>query len=123
MLSDAKLIGFVATQNPTKARQFYESTIGLKFVSGDDFALVFDANGIMLRVQKVDRLRPQEFTVLGWNVSDIRKEVAELSNRGVHFHRYEGMKQDELGIWTSPAGARIAWFTDPDGNILSVTQF
>ncbi len=123
MMRDARLIGFVATQNAARARQFYESTLGLNFVSGDDFALVFDVRGTMLRVQIVEKVRAQEFTVLGWSVADIRKEVTDLGTRGVRFHRYEGMKQDDLGIWSSPAGARVAWFSDPDGNILSLTEF
>ena len=122
MHKEAKLIGFVATHDAKKAREFYESTLGLKFVSGDDFALVFDANGTMLRVQKVQHVEPHSYTALGWEIADIRKDVAELSNRGVRFNRYEGMDQDQLGIWTSPAGARVAWFNDPDGNILSLTE-
>ncbi len=123
MLNEAKLIAFVATHDAVKARQFYEQTLRLKFVSGDDFALVFDANGTMVRIQKVERLNPQQYTVLGWSVPDIRKEAGELIQRGVRFVKYDGMKQDELGIWTSPAGAKIAWFNDPDGNVLSLTEF
>ncbi len=123
MLSTSDLISFAATSNPTKARQFYEETLGLTFVSGDQFALVFEANGTMLRIQKVDQVNPQGHTVLGWKVADIKKEVDTLSKRGVRFARYEGMNQDENGIWTAPSRAKIAWFTDPDGNILSLTEF
>ena len=123
MLNKSKIIGFVATSNPTKARPFYEKTLGLTFVSGDQFALVFEANGTMLRVQKVDQVNPGKYTALGWEVDDIQREVDALSKRGVTFARYEGLSQDERGIWTAPGKAKIAWFTDPDGNILSLTEF
>jgi catechol 2,3-dioxygenase-like lactoylglutathione lyase family enzyme len=123
MLNRSDLIGFAATSNATKARQFYEETLGLTFVSGDQFALVFEANGTMLRIQKVDQVSPKGYTVLGWKVTDIKKEVHALSQRGVKFARYEGMNQDEDGIWTAPSKAKIAWFTDPDGNVLSLTEF
>lgn len=123
MLKECKLIGFVATTNPAKARQFYEETLGLRFVSGDQFALVFEADGTMLRIQKVDQVIPRQYTILGWEVTDIQREVDALSTRGVTFARYEGLNQDERGIWTAPGNARIAWFSDPDRNILSLTQF
>jgi predicted enzyme related to lactoylglutathione lyase len=114
---------FLATNNPGKARDFYEHTLGLKFVSDEQFALVFDANGIMLRIQKAEHFAPPKHTALGWHVENIRTEVGRLVKRGVRFARYEGMDQDEHGIWTAPGGAQIAWFKDPDGNILSLTQF
>ena len=123
MLSKSNLISFAATSNATKSRQFYEETLGLTFVSGDQFALVFEANGTMLRIQKVDQVNPHGYTALGWRVADIKKEVQLLSQRGVRLTRYEGMNQDEHGIWTAPSKAKIAWFTDPDGNILSLTEF
>ena len=123
MLGDSKLIGFVATQNPARAREFYEKTLGLTLVSEDPFSLVFDANRTMLRVQKVQEVAPAAYTVLGWAVPDIQAEVIELSNRGVHFERYKGLVQNSLEIWTSPSGAKVAWFKDPDGNTLSLTQF
>ena len=120
---DSKIISFVATQNPASARKFYEQTLGLTLVSDDPFALVFDAPGAMLRVQKVKELRPARHTVLGWEVNDIRAEIAELTKKGFRFERFEGLTQNELGIWTSPSGAKVAWFNDPDGNTLSLTQF
>jgi catechol 2,3-dioxygenase-like lactoylglutathione lyase family enzyme len=119
----SKIISFVATQHPAKARKFYERTLGLALVSDDPFAVVFDANGTMLRVQKVHELLPANHTVLGWEVSDIRAKIEELTKRGVRFERYDGLSQDELGVWTSPAGGKVAWFKDPDGNTLSLTQF
>jgi catechol 2,3-dioxygenase-like lactoylglutathione lyase family enzyme len=123
MLSESKIIGFVATSNPAKARQFYEKALGLTFVSSDQFAMVFEANGTMLRIQKVDQVNPGRYTTLGWEVIDIQREVDTLSKRGVAFARYEGLNQDDRGIWTAPGKAKIAWFTDPDGNILSLTEF
>jgi catechol 2,3-dioxygenase-like lactoylglutathione lyase family enzyme len=123
MLGQADVIAFVATSNPERARAFYEGTLGLRLVSEDAFAIVFDTNGVMLRVQKVESHTPQPYTVLGWAVSDVHAEVEELSRRGVVFERFEGMGQDESGVWTSPAGGQIAWFKDPDGNTLSLTQF
>ena len=92
-------------------------------MSEDGFAIVFDANGVMLRVQKVQSHTPPPYTVLGWEVADVHAAVEALSGRGVTVERYEGMGQDESGVWTSPAGAHIAWFRDPDGNTLSLTQF
>jgi len=123
MLSKSDLISFAATSNPAKARRFYEETLGLKFVSADQFALVFEANGTMLRIQIVDHVEPHRYTALGWKADDIVKEAQTLSKRGVQFARYEGMNQDENGIWTAPSKAKIAWFTDPDGNTLSLTEF
>lgn len=124
MLDSADLIAFVPTTKPREARRFYESTLGLRLVSEDSFALVFDANGTTLRVATVSRVRdykPASFTILGWHVADIENAVRELLARDVLTERFEGMPQDDLGIWTSPSGARIAWFKDPDGNVLSVT--
>ena len=123
MLSFTKLIAFVPTRDAKKARAFYEGVLGLGFVSEDQFALVLDAHGTMVRLAVVAEFHPQQFTILGWEVSDIKKEVARLQGQGVHFEKY-GMKgQDEQGIWSSPSGAKVAWFKDPDGNVLSLTQF
>jgi catechol 2,3-dioxygenase-like lactoylglutathione lyase family enzyme len=118
-----KIISFVATKHPAKARKFYEKTLGLKFVSEDPFAIVFDVRGTMLRVQKVEEFVPAGHTVLGWAVADIVAEGKALGKKGVKFQRYEFLPQDELGVWTSPAGGKIAWFKDSDGNILSLTEF
>ena len=123
MLNAADLIAFVGTARPEAAIAFYRDTLGLALVADEPFALVFDVRGVMLRVTKVDAVQPAPYTVLGWRVADIRAAAGELGARGVAFERYPGMPQDELGIWTSPSGARIAWFRDPDGNVLSLTQF
>jgi predicted enzyme related to lactoylglutathione lyase len=125
MLGKADLMAFVATREPGKAREFYEKVVGLKFVSEDPFAVVFDANGVALRVQNVSNMKEFKavpFTVLGWRVTDVEAEVRELGKRGAKFEQFEGMGQDELGIWKSPSGARVAWFKDPEGNVLSVMQ-
>jgi len=123
MLADSKVIALVATKDPAKARSFYEHHLGLAFVSDSPFALEFDAHGTMLRIQKVQELSPAKHTVLGWQVADIRAEIAALVKKGVVFERYGFISQDEHGIWTAPSGAKVAWFKDPDGNTLSLTQF
>lgn len=123
MLKTSKAICFVATQHPARARKFYEKTLGLTLVDDGPFALVFDANGTMLRVQKVEELIPATHTILGWEVSDIHATIKELRKRGVRFERFAGLAQDKSGVWTSPQGAQVAWFKDPDGNTLSLTQF
>lgn len=123
MLGDKDVIAFVATSQPERARVFYEETLGLRFIADEPPALVFDAHGTMLRVAKVTRLEPQQFTVLGWSVPDIDAAVRALAAKGVMFERYPGFEQDAQGVWTSPGGGRVAWFKDPDGNVLSLTQF
>lgn len=123
MLGSSPVIAFVATTDPRRAKAFYAGTLGLRLTGEDPFALVFDAAGTMLRVATVTALKPAGYTVLGWNVRDIDRAVRDLAEKGVAFQRYDGMPQDELGIWTSPGGARIAWFLDPDGNTLSLTEF
>src|SRR5262245_13888217 len=123
MLKSNSIIAFVATKEPKRAREFYATTLGLRLVSEDAFALVFDAGGTMLRVAIVPELLPAGYTVLGWIVSDIRRFAQALEKRGVSMRRYRGMEQDGDGIWTSPSGAKVAWFEDPDGNTLSLTEF
>ena len=123
MLTDMPLIAFVATKSPERAREFYENVLGLKLVADEQWAIVFDAKGTMLRVQKVQDLKPQTFTALGFRVPDIAAAVRDLAAKGVEFVRYEFLAQDALGIWDAPGGGRVAWFRDPDGNLLSLTQF
>ena len=117
-----KIVAFVATRNPELSKQFYRDKLGLKFLSDDGFALVFDIAGTTLRIAKVQVFTPLPFTVLGWQVASIGKTVAELTGKGVVFERFPGMTQDKLGIWNAPGGAKVAWFKDPDGNILSLSQ-
>jgi catechol 2,3-dioxygenase-like lactoylglutathione lyase family enzyme len=122
-LGDASLIAFLATTDAKRARKFYEQTLGLKVAEDSPFALVVDANGTMVRIQKVDAFTPHPFTALGWGVDDIAATVRDLAGKGIVCNRYAGLEQDADGLWTSPAGARIAWFSDPDGNVLSLTEF
>ncbi len=122
MLASHPIIAFIATTDPARARGFYEDTLGLRLVSVDSFALVFNAGNTMLRVVTVGALQPAGFTVLGWIVPDIRAAVRDLEALSVEFLKYPGLEQDSLGIWASPNGARVAWFGDPDGNVLSLTQ-
>ena len=123
MLKSQAIITFIATTNPLRAKAFYAKTLGLRLVSTDAFALVFDAAGTMLRVTTVETINTAGYTVLGWIVPDIAKAVRGLVKRGVTFQRYEGMPQDDLGVWRAPGGSGIAWFMDPDGNTLSLTEF
>jgi catechol 2,3-dioxygenase-like lactoylglutathione lyase family enzyme len=122
-LSDRDIIAFVATRDPVRAKGFYRDTLGLRLVSEElPFALVFDLHGVMLRVTVVKELRPAGYTILGWQVPDIVTGAKALRKAGVRFERYPGMEQDELGVWTSPSGAKVAWFKDPDGNTLSISE-
>jgi catechol 2,3-dioxygenase-like lactoylglutathione lyase family enzyme len=122
VLGDAELVAFVPVRDAVAARAFYASTLGLRVLEDGPFALVLDAHGTTLRVTPVAELRPQPFTVVGWRVGDLDATVAHLTARGVRFHRYDGMDQDAAGIWQSPGGDRVAWFADPDGNTLSLTE-
>jgi catechol 2,3-dioxygenase-like lactoylglutathione lyase family enzyme len=119
----SKLIAFAATKDMAAAKAFYAGVLGLPLASEDSFALVFDAFGTMLRVTAVQTPAVAPYTVLGWEVTDITTAVQELLQSGVVFEHFPGMGLDELGIWTAPGGgARVAWFKDPDGNVLSVSQ-
>ena len=113
---------FLATANAERARAFYERVLGLKFVADEPPALVFRSGDRMLRIQKVDQVHTAPYTALGWAVSDLRRTVQDLRAAGVAFQRYEGVDQDADGIWQAPSGALIAWFHDPDMNLLSVVQ-
>jgi catechol 2,3-dioxygenase-like lactoylglutathione lyase family enzyme len=121
-LASEQLVAFAATTNQERAKEFYGSVLGLALLSQDGFALVFDANGVVLRVSTVREVAQAQYTVLGWEVSDIVRTVKDLEQAGVKFERYSFPGQDEMGIWTAPGGARVAWFKDPDGNILSISQ-
>ncbi len=122
-LGKCNIVAFVTVTDADKAKDFYRDKLGLRFVRDEPpFAIVFDANGVMLRLVMGQKAAPIPGTVLGWNVPDVRATVLELQSVGVEFERYEFMKQDELGVWTTPTGAKVAWFKDPDGNLLSVSE-
>jgi len=122
VLGSAKLAAFVATSDFERARAFYEGVLGLRFVRDDSFALVFDCAGTTLRIAKVREVDPQNYTVLGWHVDDIRATASGLKARGAQFIIIPGFPQDDLGVWTSPDATKVAWFKDPDGNTLSISQ-
>jgi catechol 2,3-dioxygenase-like lactoylglutathione lyase family enzyme len=121
VLADSPFMGFIPVQDLKEARTFYERTLGLRVVEDASFGLVVDADGTLLRITPTPQFTPQPFTIAGWRVRDIAEVVAGLAARGVPFLRYEGMDQDDLGIWEAPSGDRVAWFNDPDGNTLSLT--
>ena len=122
MIAQNPLIAFIPTKDAIRARVFYEEQLGLRFVSDDSFALVMDANGTMIRITRVGEFTPFPFTILGWLVEDIHRAVAEMTNKGLQFTRYGFLEQSEDGVWTAPDGAKVAWFLDPDGNTLSLSQ-
>jgi catechol 2,3-dioxygenase-like lactoylglutathione lyase family enzyme len=123
MLGSSDVIAFAPATDLARARQFYEQTLGLRVTGENDFACVFDAHGTMLRVTAVPAVVPAAYTVLGWRVTGIEAAASDLAARGVVFIRYDSMDQDSNGIWTTPGGDKVAWFADPDGNILSLTEF
>lgn len=124
MLTDSKPVILLPTVKKAEAQDFFQNTLGLTFRYDDGFALVFDTGGIMFRLTPVREFTPHPFSVLSWEVDHISDEVAELAGRGVTFEKYdfEWMQQDEQGIWTAPDGTKVAWFKDPDRNLLSISQ-
>jgi predicted enzyme related to lactoylglutathione lyase len=122
LLPTAQVVAFVPTKDFERARTFYETTLGLALLGSDEFALQFEVGATRIRIAKVESFEPAPFTILGWRVPDAKQAVTQLVKRGVIFERFPGLKQDKAGIWSAPGGARVAWFKDPDGNILSVAQ-
>ena len=125
LLADAALVTFVLTADRARAKPFYAGALGLPILSEDDFAVTFGlGGGAKMRLTDLPSHEAGPQTVLGWGVADISAAVADLKQRGITFRTYEGFGQDEDGVWTTPDGsAKVAWFTDPDGNVLSLTQF
>ncbi len=123
MLAMSDVIAFASTTDLARARTFYEAALGLPVVDENAYACVFNAHGTMLRITAVSEVAHPGYTVLGWRVTGISETVAQLESQGVVIARYDGMAQDAQGVWTSPNGDRVAWFTDPDGNVLSLTEF
>jgi catechol 2,3-dioxygenase-like lactoylglutathione lyase family enzyme len=122
MLAECDVIGFIPTKDAAQARDFYEKTLGLRLLSNDMFAVVMESKGTMIRIVQVKDYTPFPFTILGWKVANIEAEVLALIERGISFHRYNWLEQTQSGIWTAPGGAKVAWFHDPDGNVLSLSQ-
>ena len=122
MLTSARMIGFVPTTDSTRARDFYEHKLGFQFVSDDQFALVMRAGDNMVRIAKAGKFTPAQYTVLGWEVTKIEDEVRALVSRGVVFEKYPFVEDQETGIWITPNGDKVAWFKDPDGNVLSLSE-
>jgi catechol 2,3-dioxygenase-like lactoylglutathione lyase family enzyme len=122
MLAASKLIGFVPTKDSKRSREFYEGKLGFQFVSDDQFALVMQAGDSMIRIAKAGNFTPAQYTVMGWEVAEIEAMVKWLNGRGVVFEKYPFVQDRELGIWTTPNGDKVAWFKDPDGNVLSLSQ-
>jgi catechol 2,3-dioxygenase-like lactoylglutathione lyase family enzyme len=122
MLNSAKLMAFAPIKDSKRSRPFYEGILGLRFIADDPFALLMESNGVRVRLAKTPNFTPAGFTVLGWQVTEIDTLVTALAKKGVKFERFPGMEQDKLGIWAAPGGAKVAWFKDPDGNILSLSQ-
>ncbi|MBO6717039.1 MAG: VOC family protein [Rhizobiaceae bacterium] len=122
MLGKASLVAFAAISDARRARHFYCEVLGLRLKEETEFALVLDANGVELRLQKVEAVTPQPWTQLGWAVASIAETIDALAAKGVETERFSFLPLDERGIWTTPDGARIAWFKDPDGNLLSLAE-
>jgi len=123
MLGDLPLMAFVPVSSLSSAQAFYRDVLGLPVNEAGPYAVVLDAGGTVLRLVRVDAFRPQPFTIAGWQVPEMEATIDRLASRGVACIRYEGMDQDERGIWSAPGGDRVAWFNDPDGNTLSLTCF
>jgi catechol 2,3-dioxygenase-like lactoylglutathione lyase family enzyme len=122
MLAGGKLVGFLTTTDYEKARAFYEGKLGFEFVSLDQFALALRVGKNMIRITKAETFNPAQGTVLGWEVDDVKAVVLWLSSGGVETEKYGFVPDQELGIWTAPSGDQVAWFKDPDGNVLSLSH-
>jgi catechol 2,3-dioxygenase-like lactoylglutathione lyase family enzyme len=123
MLGKYDLMAFVATAEPDKARAFYEGKLGLAVTHQDNYAVTYDANGIRLRMSFVKELKPAPYSILSWVVPDIHAVIGELAAKGVVFEIFGGFEQDAAGVWTAPDGTQVAWFKDPGGNMLSLTEW
>ena len=122
MLASGKMVGFIPTKDYDRARAFYERKLGFEFLSLDPYALVVSVGGHRIRIIRMPNFTPLEGTILGWEVSDIAAVVKWLCERGVTTEKYPFVQDKELGIWSTPNGDKVAWFKDPDGNVLSVGQ-
>lgn len=123
MLSEPTITAFLPTIMPKEAKRFYMDILELKLVSEDDYALEFEGGGVFLRITIVEEFVPHPFTVLGFKIEEITSQVNSLNRKGVEFVKFNSLNQNDLGIWTSPSKAQVAWFKDPDGNLLSLTEY
>ena len=121
-LRDQPLQSFIPISDADKATIFYRDVLGLELLEDTPFALVFAVSGGALRLAKTPDFTPQPFTVVGWEVDDIASGIAELARHGVTLLRFDGLPQDEAGVWRTPDGTQVVWFNDPDGNVLSLSQ-
>jgi catechol 2,3-dioxygenase-like lactoylglutathione lyase family enzyme len=122
MLANEKLEAFLATADAGRARAFFEGVLGLTFVEDNEYLVMFETASARLNLQKTEVVKPPFGTAVGWQVKDLRGTIRGLMDRGVSFERYEGMQQDDLAIWSPAPGVGVAWFKDPDGNLLSLSQ-
>ncbi len=123
MLAQEKLVAFLGTSNADAARAFYEGVLGLTFVADHEYLVIFDSGAARLMLQKTDAVTPPHGTALGWHVKDLATSMRDLARRGVAFERFDGMDQDEMGVWRPEGPATgVCWFKDPDGNLLSLSQ-
>jgi catechol 2,3-dioxygenase-like lactoylglutathione lyase family enzyme len=122
MLDAGKMVGFIPTSDYERARAFYEGKLRFEFVSQDSYALVMRVGGHMIRIVKIPNFTPLQGTILGWQIKDIERIAAWLRDRGVATEKYPFVEDKELGIWSTPNGDKVAWFKDPDGNVLSISQ-
>jgi catechol 2,3-dioxygenase-like lactoylglutathione lyase family enzyme len=123
MLTRNRIMAFIPSTDLDRSRNFYQHTLGMRVLYQDDFAVALISDGVMIRVTQVGKFEPQKFTIFGWEVSDIERAVKKLKSKKIEFQHFGMPDQHESGIWTAPSGARVAWFNDPDGNNLSLTQF
>ena len=122
MLENSMMVGFIATSMPELSKRFYKELLGLVLIEETPYAIVLESKNAIIRIQKTEQVFPPPYTSLGWEVENITGIVRSLSDSGVQFEMYEGLKQDQLGVWDVPGGSKVAWFKDPDGNLLSLTQ-
>jgi catechol 2,3-dioxygenase-like lactoylglutathione lyase family enzyme len=115
-------VAFVGTRDLDRAEAFYVGLLGLRRMMRDDFAVVAIGDDVRMRITHVPDFKPQPFTVLGWQVQGLDDVMARLVEAGIQFRRFPGMEQDAAGVWRTPGGGRVAWFEDPDGNVLSLSE-
>lgn len=122
MLGSAEITALVGTVKPALSRAFYEGVLGLKFINDDGFAAIYQGKNARIRVSRVPAIAPAQYAVLAFTVDDIARAVDAMTAKGVVFARFGFFVQDEQGVWSAPDGTKVAWFHDPDLNLLSLVQ-